>query len=157
MAAVAVQIRGVLYDLVKRTSQQVLLQGEASLLGLDIGGGPIIPPEGGSPPGIWGPTDPRPTPPIALPPGYPGSPPGIWPNPPEGTAPHPEHPIVLPPDQVPPDMKPPEVPPAGTTTPVPPPAGSGGWPVAPIVPPPYVVLRYPGVGPIYVTPPTQPT
>lgn len=33
---------------------------------------------GGSPPGIWGPTDPRPQPPINLPPGYPGQPPGIW-------------------------------------------------------------------------------
>ena len=86
MAAVAVQIRGTLYDLLSRTSRQVLLQGEASLLGLEIGGGPM--PGGGSPvdpsygipierpehpivqppPGIWGPNDPRPTPPIYLPP-----------------------------------------------------------------------------------------
>ena len=26
-------------------------------------------------------------------------------------------------------------------------------PVAPIVPPPYVVMHYPGVGPVYVSPP----
>jgi len=41
----------------------------------DIGGGPIIPPQPGQPPGIWGPPGPWPTPPIA--PG--GPPPGIWP------------------------------------------------------------------------------
>ena len=72
-------------------------------------GGPVDP--GYSPPwarpplGIWGPTDPRPTPPIYIPPE--GSPPplGIW-GPPDprpgwglpGPQPHPEHPIVLPPD-----------------------------------------------------------
>lgn len=156
MAAVLVQIRGTLYDLMSKSSREVLLQGEASLVGLGVGGGPIIPPEGGGGgggEGIWGPPGPWPTPPIHLPPeGGGGSPPSIWPSPGR-----PAHPIVLPPEQVPPDMKPPEVPPAGTTTPVPPPAGSGGWPVSGIVPPPYVVLQYPGVGPIYVTPPTQPT
>jgi len=52
------------------------------------------------PPGIWGPTDPRPSHPIA--PG--GRPPGIWGGPPlypdqglPGPQPHPEHPIVIPP------------------------------------------------------------
>lgn len=98
MAAVAVQIRGTLYDLTKRTSQQVLLQGEASLLGLEIGGGPIIPPGGSGdahpehpiyyPPGIWGPTDPRPSPPIANVPGLPpmpDQPPDVPPDAPPGT------------------------------------------------------------------------
>lgn len=146
MAAVAVQIRGTLYDLTKRTSQQVVLMGEASLLGLGIGGGPIIPPEGGGGDGdhIWGPTDPRPTPPIALPPGYPGDPPHIW----GPTDPRPTPPIYLPPEQVPPNMKPPQAPPAGTTAPVP-----GNWPTTGQVPPEYVVFNYPGVGPIYVAPP----
>lgn len=59
----------------------------------------------GRPPGMWGPNDPRPTPPIYIPPE--GSPPplGIWgPTDPRpgwglpGPQPHPEHPIVLPPD-----------------------------------------------------------
>ena len=73
------------------------------------GGGPVDP--GYSPPwarpplGIWGPTDPRPTPPIYIPPEG-GQPPlGIWgPTDPRpgyglpGPQPHPEHPIVLPPD-----------------------------------------------------------
>jgi hypothetical protein len=69
---------------------------------------PIAMPPGGSagqPPGIWGPTDPRPTPPIYIPPE--GSPPplGIWgPTDPRpgyglpGPQPHPEHPIVPPPN-----------------------------------------------------------
>ena len=118
------------------------------------GGGPILPPEGGggSPPGIWpNPPEgiaPHPEHPIAGIPGYPGyRPPGsIWPG-------VPTHPIVLPPEQVPPEQRPPEVPPPGTVTPVPPPAGSGGWPVSGMVAPPYVVMNYPGYGPVVVTPP----
>lgn len=102
MAAVEITISGVLYDKVNRTSQNVVLIGEATLTGLGVGGGPM-PPGGGT--GIWGPTDPRPTPPIYLPPGYPGSPPSgahpehpiYWPP---GTQPHPEHPIALPPPTV---------------------------------------------------------
>jgi hypothetical protein len=149
MAAVEVTISGVLYDKLNRTMQNVVLIGEASLTGLGVGGGPIIPPGGpGRPPGT-----------------------GIWPNPPEGQAPlpshpialpgdpwwggdlRPAHPIVLPPD-CPPGMKPPEPPnPGDPTTPVPPPAGSGGWPVGSIVPPPYVIINYPGVGPVVVAPP----
>lgn len=58
---------------------------------------------GGNPPGIWGPPGPWPTPPIHLPPDSIKPPiplpPGIWPNPPEGTAPIPEHPIVIPPPE----------------------------------------------------------
>lgn len=53
--------------------------------------------------GIWGPTDPRPTHPIAGVPGFPGAPEpplGIW----GPTDPRPTHPIVLPPSApVPPD------------------------------------------------------
>lgn len=83
MAAVEVTISGVLYDKVNRTTQPVVLIGEATLTGLGVGGGPIMPPgEGGKPPHIWGgPIDP-----------YPGHP-----LPPSGL--HPAHPIVLPPDK----------------------------------------------------------
>jgi hypothetical protein len=72
----------------------------------EVGGGPIIPPElPGAPPGIWGPTDPRPTPPIYLPvvppnvvmppiyiPVYPSHPIAIRP-PGTEVPPRPEHPI----------------------------------------------------------------
>jgi len=67
MAGVEVTISGVLYDRLARTTQNVVLIGEATMTGLGVGGGPIIPPGGERPPGIWGPTDPRPTPPIYLP------------------------------------------------------------------------------------------
>lgn len=89
MAAVPITISGVLCDKYGRTIQPVTIVGEATITGLGVGGGPIIPPSGGSPPVIWpGPGDPD----------YPiGLPPGIWPNPPEGQAPIPEHPIVIPP------------------------------------------------------------
>ena len=43
------------------------------------------------------------------------------------------------------------------TTPLPPPSGSGGWPVQPIVPPPYIVVQYPGIGPVIVAPPESST
>ena len=156
MAAVAIQIRGTLYDLLSRTSRQVLLQGEASLLGLGIGGGPI---EGGG-----GPVDPdygvpiggRPEHPIYWPPGtrpHPEhpiyDPPHIWgPN-----DPRPQPPIYIPPN-VPPSLQPPDPPhPGDPVTPVPPPEGSPGWPVQPIQPPPYIVVNYPGVGPVTVPQP----
>lgn len=77
MAAVEVTISGVLFDKQNRTTQQVVLIGEATLTGLAPGGGPIIPP----------PTDEKP----------PRPPLGIWPGP--GPLPHPEHPIVIPPDE----------------------------------------------------------
>jgi len=76
MAGVEVTITGMLYDRINRTTQNVVLVGEAMLTGLGVGGGPVYP--GGPdeppprpqprPPGIWGPTDPRPTPPIYIPP-----------------------------------------------------------------------------------------
>lgn len=155
MAAVEVTITGMLYDKLNRTTQNVVLIGEASFTGLGVGGGPM-PPGSGSPPSVW-PGPGHPEHPIYWPPSvWPdprppasGSPPSIWPG-------RPTHPIVLPPEQVPPDMRPPEIPPPGSTTPVPPPAGSAGWPVQPVAVPPYVVLQYPGIGPIYVTPPIAP-
>ena len=72
MAAIEVTITGMLYDKLARTMQNVVLIGEASLTGLGVGGGPVIPPppSGGAPP--------HPEHPI-----YPGA--------------HPEHPIVNPP------------------------------------------------------------
>ena len=139
MAAIEVTISGVLYDKLNRTTQQVVLIGEATYTGLGIGGGPIIPPT--QPP--IDPNAPRPSHPIMLP-GMPG-----W-----GDDLKPTHPIVLPPDSVPPDCKPPTPPnPGDPTTPVPPPAGSSGWPVQNIVPPPYIVVNYPGIGPVVVAPP----
>lgn len=65
------------------------------------------------PPGIWGPTDPRPTPPIVIPPGWLGN--GVPTHPIVLPPPRPEHPIVIPPDAV-----------------------SPGVPAHPIVLPPYV-------------------
>lgn len=125
MAEVLVQISGVLYDKLSRTERPVLLQGAASLLGLGVGGGPVIPPEGGGglPDHIWGGGNvPMPTPPIANVPGAPGyrppgSPPGIWGGP---IDPYPGHPLPEPP------QTPPEGPPDENGFIKPPPEG-GGW------------------------------
>jgi len=75
VAEVPVEISGVLYDLPNKTTQRVVLIGKASIFGLSVGGGPVLPGDGGGdPPHIWGPTDPRPG---QLPmPG--GKPPSIW-------------------------------------------------------------------------------
>jgi hypothetical protein len=97
MAAVEVTISGVLYDKLSRTTRPVVLIGEASLTGLEIGGGPIIPP--GSPPGIWGPP--------TMPPGFWGG--GMGP----GVKPQPPIPPI-----------PTEPPPSGGDKP---PPESGGW------------------------------
>lgn len=135
MAAVEVTISGVLFDKFNRTTQQVVLIGEASLTGLGVGGGPM-PPGPGQPPGIWGPPGPWPTPPIYLPPGQGGgAPPGA----------HPEHPIVIP---VPPGT--PNVPPPGS----PPVIVGGTQPTNPITPPPAIVVEYPGIGKVVVPQPT---
>lgn len=99
MAAIEVTITGMLYDKLARTTQNVVLIGEASLTGVGIGGGPIIPPPGpsGRPPGIWGGgNEPFPTPPIVLPKPPQVPPPTVWPPGPGIDVP--EHPIVLPPD-----------------------------------------------------------
>jgi hypothetical protein len=143
MAAVPVQIDGVLWDVAQKKGTKVTLIGQASIFGLSVGGGPIIPPDvvppdPGQPPGapihpIWGP-------PGFNPPG-PGMPPGIGGGP------------IIPPD-VPPGLQPPVPPqPGDPTTVVPPPAGSAGWPVQPIAVPPYMIVMYPGVGPVVVAPP----
>lgn len=107
MAAVEVTISGVLYDKQWRTARPVVLIGEAMLSGLGVGGGPVIPPEGGGPPGIWGPTDPRPGW------GLPGEPPGIW----GPTDPRPGGGPIIPPE-------PTEPPPDGADKP---PPEDGGW------------------------------
>lgn len=74
MSAVEVTINGVLYDKINRTTQNVVLVGEAFLTGLGVGGGPIIPP--GRPP-LRPPIDPdaHPEHPIVLPPTIPTEPP----------------------------------------------------------------------------------
>lgn len=118
MAAVPVTLVGVM-TAEGGSTFNCTFNGIASLSGLSVGGGPIIPPSDAHPehpihypPGIWGPGDPRPQPPIVLPPYEPGGPPvGIWPSP--G---HPAHPIVLP-----------EPPPVSEGGDKPPPAGQGGW------------------------------
>lgn len=102
MAAVEITISGVLYDKYNRTQQNVVLIGEATLTGLSVGGGPIIPPGQPGGGGL------HPSHPIALP----GDP--WWGDP------HPAHPIVLPPNITPPD------PPQNPSEPKPPPA-DGGW------------------------------
>lgn len=133
MAAVDVTISGVLFDKLNRTTQQVVLIGEATLTGLGIGGGPIYPPPG-KPPG--------------------GLPPGIWPGPGDPDfpgGPRPSHPISLPGDPWwPPDApKPPQLPPPGS----PPVILPGTTPTHPITPPPAIVVDYPGVGKVLVPQP----
>lgn len=73
------------------TLQGVMTWEEPVRPGPPGGGGGEQP---GQPPGIWGPNDPRPTPPIHLPPWYPGQPPGIWGGAP---LPWPTPPIYYPP------------------------------------------------------------
>lgn len=91
MASVEVTITGMLYDKLARTSQNVVLIGEASLTGLGVGGGPIIPPA--QPPGGGG-SPPRPAHPIALP-GDPWWPEKPDPIPPDVTVPPPGSPPVM--------------------------------------------------------------
>lgn len=78
MAAVEIVISGILYDKLNRTTQNVVLVGEASLQGVGVGGGPIIPPPGSGgahpehpiyyPDRIWGGGNvPMPNPPIYIP------------------------------------------------------------------------------------------
>lgn len=104
MAAAEITYRATEYDLVNRTTRQVVLIGEATLTGLGVGGGPVIPP--GQPPSdpvhIWGGGNvPMPSPPIANVPGAPGYTPPVS-VPPPGSPPvimpgaHPTHPMVAP-------------------------------------------------------------
>ena len=149
MSAVEVTISGVLYDKVNRTTQNVVLIGEAFLTGLGVGGGPIIPP-----PGPGGPVDPgygKPTPPDVI---WGGRPPpggGSW-VPPQPGDPHPSHPIALPGDPWWPTDPPPTIPPPGS----PPVVLPGLKPVNPIVPPPCIIVDYPGIGKVLVPQPAPP-
>src|SRR5215471_14875582 len=69
MAGVQITIVGTITD--GENTKQCTIQGMASLSGLEIGGGPIIPP--GQPPTIW-PSPGVPTHPIVLPPVPPETP-----------------------------------------------------------------------------------
>jgi len=115
MAEVAVRISGLLHDKLSRTSRPVVIEGKGTALSIED------PPGSGEPPlGIWGPTDPRPTPPIHLPPPGGGGPVDPGYGIPIGG--HPAHPIYLP--------DPPEVPEAPPGTPpnsVIKGAPEGGW------------------------------
>jgi hypothetical protein len=109
MASVPIQIDGVQWDHAQKKATKVTLTGQASILGLSIGGGPIVaPPEPGEP--VF--------------PAHPIVPPGGYP-PEGGGGEHPAHPIVLPPD-VPP-IEPPEVPPGTPPNSVVKSAPAGGW------------------------------
>jgi hypothetical protein len=106
MASVPVMISGVLWDHANKSGRAATMMGEATIVGLSVGGGPIMPepgPPDSGPPSvpthpIWGP------PGISLPPG-PGFPPVAG------------HPLPIPPvDTIPP-------PPEGEK----PPPADGGW------------------------------
>src|SRR5262245_20163398 len=123
MATVPVMINGVLFDKQWRTSRPVVVMGEANIVGLEVGGGPIYPEGPGSPPGV-------PTFPIWGPPGV------DWPSGP-GYPPSAQHPIVIPPPPTEPPTEP--IPPGEGIKP--PPAG-GGWGYSPT----YGWGYFPGVG-----------
>lgn len=103
MAGVEVTISGVIWDKQLKAGRPVTIIGEAILTGLGVGGGPIMPPEGG---GGSGPVDPgygKPMPPDMIWGGRPGpgpgggwvpKPPGIWGGP---IDPYPGHPLPEPP------------------------------------------------------------
>jgi hypothetical protein len=114
MSAVEVTISGTLFDKLNRTTQQVVLIGEATLTGVGVGGGPVIPPQQPTPPD---PNAPQPSHPIMLP-GMPG-----WGVPPGA---HPSHPIALPGDPwwPKPPVQPPQPP---EVVKPPPPEGGWGW------------------------------
>jgi len=114
MAAVPITIVGTLTGKATKegdvsATEQVVIQGIASLTGLEVGGGPM---PGGPPPQIW-PSPGKPTHPIYYPP-------GIWGG---GNEPFPTPPIVIP---KPPEPFP-EPPPEG----VKPPPADGGWGYSP--------------------------
>lgn len=76
MSSVPITFQGMMYPRDKSVKPYPFTAlGVASITGLEVGGGPILPPGEVEPPPGW----------------------EIWPNPPEGVAPTPEHPIVLPP------------------------------------------------------------
>ena len=114
MAEVPIQINGILWNKVWKRGEPVVLYGMASIVGLEVGGGPIMPPEGGGgEPGI-------PTFPIA---GYPDFP---YPSQPIY---RPGYPGGSPPPNLP-GGRPPEQPPEGPADEngfIKPPPEGGGW------------------------------
>lgn len=89
MAGVPITFVGIMYPRDKSVKPYPFTAvGMAAITGVSVGGGPIIPPDEID-------EIPEPEPPLE-----------IWPNPPEGTAPHPEHPIVLPDPITPPEQPP---------------------------------------------------
>lgn len=149
MSAIAVTIVGSIIDACSPEGRPCTIVGLASLTGLGVGGGPILPPS--QPPSIW-PSPGHPAHPIVLPPMGGG---GAHPEHPIYWPPHPEHPIVLPPSPIVPP-EPPQLPP--TFTPPPPgsvitPPGAPAQPVNPIVMPKFILVYYPGFGWLIVTAP----
>jgi len=115
MAAVEVTLDGMAYDKLARTSRPVVFIGQAFLTGVGVGGGPM--------PGGGGPVDPGygyPERPVDPGYGYPIRPVDPGYGVPVGGRPHPEHPIVLPPD-------PPPTGPADDNGFIKPPPSDGGW------------------------------
>jgi hypothetical protein len=121
MGTIPVMINGVIFDKAWKSSRPVVLMGEMNYTDLEVGGGPIYPAQ---PPGIWGGgNEPFPTPPIQLPPWAGGWQPGIW----GPTDPRPTQPIYWPGfPHWPPQPMPPDPPDPGTPKP-PPPDGGWGW------------------------------
>jgi hypothetical protein len=133
MTAIPIQVDGVLWDVAQKKGTKVTLIGQASIFGLSVGGGPIVPPDAmppdSGPPGqpihpIWGPPGFNPPGP-GMPPGIGGGP--IYPPPGGGGGPpgSPTFPIWGPPGiELPPGSGYPPVaghplPPPGTEVPKP--------------------------------------
>jgi hypothetical protein len=112
----------------------------------EVSTGPV-PPGPGQPPGIWGPTDPRPTPPIYLP----VVPPGLKPEHPIFIPVVPSHPIFLPGPGAPTHPIPPVIWPPQPPVTIWPSPGHPAHPIAPGGPPPTI---WPSPGqpthPIYI-------
>ncbi len=143
MASVPVTLVGVAYtDKTGNPPTPITIVAEQYYTGVGVGGGPM---PGGPPPRPWGPIN---YPDQGLPGNQPiaGWGPGFPTNPIAGI---PGLPGYMPP--LPPGTEQPQ--PGDPTTPLPPPSGSSGWPVQPITPPPYIVVQYPGIGPVIVAPP----
>jgi hypothetical protein len=80
MAAVPIQIDGVLWDQAQKKGTKVSLIGQASILGLSVGGGPIMPPDTSPPNGGEHPAHPIVLPPDVPPIEPPEVPPGTPPD-----------------------------------------------------------------------------
>lgn len=136
MTDVVFEASGMLYDKLARTSRPVYMRMRGHAIA-------VPPPDGGVPPdlGIWpGPGDPD----------FPGGGGGNG-KPPIDPGAHPSHPIALPGDPwwPKPPIDVPPLPPPGS----PPVAIPGTQPINPIVPPPAIVVDYPGIGKVLVPQP----